>query len=206
MLARGFRIELDLELLAADECTIRHAARRGGFHADRSVLRDQFLWRCAQTRGGQTHQRFARRGRGQCQIRAVEVRRMRLLSRRRSLIRRHRRVALDQTHAFKRHAQLFGDQLHLRGVQPLAEFTFAGIGRDRAVGGDRDPRVELRAPGPVEALRQDAAQAIRNAGRGEGHDHRARSLEERPTREAGPGQRASGIRGQPGCHTAASFA
>ena len=104
---------------------------------------------------------------------------MRLLARRRALIGRHRRVALDQPHAIERHAQLFGDELHLRGVEPLAELALARIGRDRAVGGDRDPRVELRAPGAVEALRQDAASG-RSATPAEAkrHDERARSLEE----------------------------
>ena len=105
---------------------------------------------------------------------------MRLLPGRRALIGRHRRVALDQTHAIERHAQLFGDELRLRGVEALPELALAGVGRHRAVGGDRDPRVELRAAGPVEALRQHAAQAIRNAGRREA----SRSSAPEPLRNA----------------------
>ena len=79
---------------------------------------------------------------------------MRLRAGRGALIRRQRRVALDQLHAIERDAELFGDQLRLRGVEPVTELAFAGVGRHVAVGGDGDPRIELIAAGAVEPLRR----------------------------------------------------
>ena len=60
-----------------------------------------------------------------------------------ALIRRHRRVAIDQLDAFERHAKLLGHQLDLRGGDALAELFLAGVGRHVSVGSDGDPRIQL---------------------------------------------------------------
>ena len=88
-------------------------------------------------------QRFARRGAGLCQIAVIEIGGMRLAARRVALVGRECRVAIDQIDAFERHAKLFGDQLRLRGHDALAEFFFAGVCGDAAVGCDRDPGIKL---------------------------------------------------------------
>ena len=50
---------------------------------------------------------------------------------------------------------------------------------------DRDPRIELRAAGAVEALGAHAAQLVRHAGRRERDDERAGAFEEDRARQAG---------------------
>ena len=81
--------------------------------------------------------------RGLRQIAVIEIRRMRLAAGCVALIRRQRRVAIDQLDAIERHAEFFGHQLRLRRGDSLAEFFLAGVGGDAAVGADRDPGIEL---------------------------------------------------------------
>src|SRR5689334_720463 len=104
---------------------------------------------------------------------------MRLLSGGRALIRRHRRVALNQPHAVEWHAQLFGDQLHLCGVETLSELALAGVGGDGAVGRDGDPRIELWTAGAVKALSEDATHVVDHARGRKRDDDRAGTFEER---------------------------
>ena len=73
----------------------------------------------------------ARRRSRKREIVAIEIRRMRLRAGRRALIRRARGVALHERHAVERHAELFRNELTLRGVESLPELTFAGVGGDR---------------------------------------------------------------------------
>ena len=49
---------------------------------------------------------------------------------------------------------LFGDELRLRGVQPVTQFALARERRHAAVGADGQPRVELIAADAVESGRQ----------------------------------------------------
>ena len=103
---------------------------------------------------------------------------MRLRAGCRALIGRERGIALNQLHAIDRHAQLFGDQLHLRREEALAELALAGVRGDAAVGGDRDPRVELLGvDAAVDALRRTLRlrepSDRRHAGDAEGDDQRA---------------------------------
>src|SRR5712692_6236912 len=46
--------------------------------------------------------------------------------------------------AIERDRELLGNQLRLRREDPLPELALAGVGSHSAVGGDRDPRIDLR--------------------------------------------------------------
>ena len=153
ILAARVRVERNVECPSADEVAVCDVLRRVALHADDAVLHGKLIRRCAETRRRELNERLARRRAGERQVALVEVGRMRLRPRRRPLIRRARRVALNERHPIERHAQLFGDQLRLRGVEAMAQLAFAGVGRHVAVGGDRDPRIELGTSGAVEPLR-----------------------------------------------------
>ena len=73
----------------------------------------------------------------------IEIRGVRLAAGSHALIRREGRIAVDELHAIKRHAQLLGDQLRLRRRDALAELFLAAIGGDAAIGRDRDPGIHL---------------------------------------------------------------
>jgi hypothetical protein len=118
---------------------------------------------------------------------------MRLLPRGRALIRRDRRIALDQPDAVQGDADFLCHQLHLRGVEPLTEIALSRVSRDAAVAPDRDPRIELGTAGSVEALGEHVAQAIDDSGRRESDDERAGALEERTPGQSCADQRAPGI-------------
>ena len=108
---------------------------------------------------------------------------MRLGAGRGALIRSERRVALDEFHAVKRNAELFGDQLGLRGVEPVAQFTFAGVSGHAAVRGNGDPGIELIAARTIKALRR--RQSAREPCHAESDNQRAGSLHEIPARHPG---------------------
>ena len=135
-------VESQFELTSGHELAVANAARCIGAGANRAVDGGQLIRRQPQALRAEPHQRLACRGRGQRQIAIVEVGRRRLAARRRALVRRPRRVALHQPDACRRHRQLLGHQLHLRGGHPLAELALAGVGRDDAIGVDADPRIE----------------------------------------------------------------
>ena len=64
-----------------------------------------------------------------------------------ALIRRQRRIAIDQRNAIERHGQFFGYQLRLGRGHALAELCFAAVGCDFAVGGNGDPGIHLSRRG-----------------------------------------------------------
>ena len=66
-------------------------------------------------------------------------------ARRHTLVGRHARDALNQLDAIERHAELFGNELRLRGIQPLPHLALAGVCRDAAVRCDRQPAVDVLA-------------------------------------------------------------
>src|ERR1700687_4291943 len=66
-----------------------------------------------------------------------------------TLIRRHRRIAINKFDAAEPHRKFFSDQLSLRGGNTLPEFTLSRVGGHISIGGNRDPRIDLvqsRAP------------------------------------------------------------
>ena len=120
-------------------------------------------------------------------LRLVEVRRRRLAARRRALIGRRRGVALDQRDAIERHRELLGDQLRLRGVDALTELALAGVGGDAAVGGDRDPRIELPR---IDVRRLSVERPLRRR-RSRSRRRRAEADDERAGRSSGIAARAT---------------
>ena len=112
---------------------------------------------------------------------------MRLAARRRALIGRERRVALDELHAVERHIELFGDKLRLHGIHALAELGLTGVGGHVAVCCDGDPRIKLRAPLAIETLRNGRLEGIGEIHHAERDDERARALEKITAGGAGVG-------------------
>src|SRR5262245_3089013 len=120
MLSFRARVERNAECLTSDQFGVANTLGRVCFHADYTVLRSKTVDRYTELRGCSLQESFASGCAGKGQVFLVKVCRMRLGAGRCSLIRSKRRVALNQIHAIKRHAKLFGDQLLLRGIQPLA--------------------------------------------------------------------------------------
>jgi|GEM_PF-5123725 len=73
----------------------------------------------------------------------IEIRRVRLAAGGVRLIRSQRRVAVNQLDAIERYRQFLRHELLLRSRNPLAQFFFAAVSGDAAVGGDSDPRIDL---------------------------------------------------------------
>ena len=82
----------------------------------------------------------------------VEICGMGLRSGGRTLIRRECRVALDERYAIEPYTELFGDQLCLSSVEPVPQFTLAGVGGHAAVRANGDPRIQLIAAGTIKTL------------------------------------------------------
>ena len=127
-------------------------ARRGA-HEDGAVADGELLGRDTESLGRHPHERLAGGGAGQCEIRLVEVGRVRLRTGCRALIGRQRGVALHEANAVHRHDEFFGDELHLRGEKALTELALARVGRHRAIRHDADPAVEGLGGAAVDALR-----------------------------------------------------
>ena len=173
MLAPGRGAQRQIELPAADERTVSDAPRGVASDRDRSVGGNELLRGHAESLRGEADERLTRGRTGERKVSVIEVRRVRLRPRRRALIGRHRGVALDQAHPRERDADFLGDQLHLSGVQSLAEFALARIGRDDAVGADRDPRVQHFGGRAVDPLRGYRAELAGKRTEAESDDQRA---------------------------------
>ena len=179
-LRRG--VQLHVEFQAGDELAVAHAHRAIGCHADDAVGNRELVRWNAEALRREPQQRLTRGRSRQRQIALVEIRRRRLAPRRRPLIGRDRRVALDQPDAIERNRELLGNQLRLRREDPLAELALAGVGRDDAVGGDGDPRIEL---GGIDVRGAGAEFALREEIRGgERDDDRARGFQKIAPRES----------------------
>src|SRR5580692_5845492 len=77
----------------------------------------------------------------------VEIRGMGLAAGGVGLIGSQGRIAIDESDAIERNRELLRDQLLLRGGDSLAELLLAAVRCDTAVGGDGEPRIDLRARG-----------------------------------------------------------
>ncbi len=209
MLSFGGLAELNVELLPSDQLAVPHLLGRIGFHADHAVLARELIDRCAEARGRELQERLASRRPSQRQIRLIEIRRGRLAAGRDALIRRHRRVALNQFHAANRHGQFFGDQLRLDREDALTELALARVRGHAAVLGDGDPRVELRASLSTEPLSGDSLQfpheLSRQAGRAEADNQRARSFQKCSARKSRAPQSSERIRGHFSSRLAGGF-
>ena len=107
----------------------------------------------------------------------VEVLRMRLRAGGDALVGRRAGLALNQLDALHRHAELFGDELRLRGVESLPHLAFAGERRDRAIGRDRQASRPALSAGCRRASPPPAR--TRSGREREGHDKRAAGLQHR---------------------------
>ena len=121
------------------------------------------------------------------QIAVIEIRGVRLAAGGDALIRRQGRVGDDQVDAVKRHAEFFGDELHLRRGHALPEFFFSGVGGHAAVRGDGDPGIDFigrrRIRRRIQAKRACAGlrfERSERAAHAEADDQRAGSLDEGP--------------------------
>ena len=129
----------------------------------------------------------------------VEVGRVRLRAGRRALIGGDRRVAHRERDARERHVELFGHELHLRGEEALSQLALAGVGQHAAVSGYGDPPIERGGAAAVDPLRQQ--RRLEAVARGaEGHDQRARPLQEAAPGEAGRAERAARVGREPRRH------
>ena len=122
---------------------VSHFFRRIALGADDAIGGRELIHRDSELLRRHLEQRLARRGARLRQIAVIEIRGMRLAAGRVSLIRRQRRIAVNQLHAIEWHRQFFGHQLRLRGRDALAQLFLAAIGGDAAVGGDGDPGIHL---------------------------------------------------------------
>src|SRR5215510_14541130 len=118
----------------------------------------------------------------------IKICRMRLGAGRCPLVRSKRRVALNQFHAIEGYAKLFRDQLLLRGIQPLAQFTFPGVRRHTAVAADSYPRIEPATTRTIEALgvcRTGCHQSSRQSRHAEADNQSTGPSDELPPRDSG---------------------
>ncbi len=152
---------------------------------------------------GEFEESLARGRAGLREIRVIEIRRVRLAAGSVGLIGCQRGVAVDQLHAIERHRQFLGHQLLLRGRDPLAQFFFAAIGGDAAVGSDGDPGIDL-IHGRRTGERRLAELGLSGfaSGHAESYDQDPRALEEVAAVERGARVRSHGC----GSHFATSFA
>src|ERR1019366_7295012 len=112
---------------------------------------------------------------------------MRLTPRRIRLIRCVSRIAVNQIHLIERNRQLLRHQLCLRRRDALTEFLLAAVCRDRPVGPDGNPRIQL--PEWRRKRHWPGKLAIGNfphIGETEPHNHRPRGLQESPPRQSRP--------------------
>ena len=181
------RIQRDRERLALDERAVGHAPGRLRGHRDHARIdRQPIAWHAEPIRRT-LEQRLARRCRGERQIALVEIRRRRLASGRRALIRRDRRVALHQPDPIDRHRQLFRNQLELRRVDALSKLALAGVRRDPPVGRNRDPRLEPSRIHSRRALRAlTSHERFKERAHRERHHERPGSFQKRPPRDSDP--------------------
>ena len=146
-LARMFALrgaaQRDVELLSADELSVSNVLRGIAPHTDDAAADRELFHGSAQSCGRKLQQGFPGGGAGEREIRVIEVLRVRLRSGCDALVWRHAGHALNERHAIDRHAELFGNQLRLRGVESLPNLALAGVGGHIAVSRDRDPRIEL---------------------------------------------------------------
>ncbi len=184
-----------VELPSRHQVAVGDPLRRIGSDTDHAVRHHQLISGDAQTLRRQPHQRVACGRPGQRQTLLVEVDWRRLAARSRPLIGRERGVGLNEPHARERHGKLFGDELHLRRVDALAELDFAGMCRHHPVRAHGDPGVELLRVDRLDAraelsLRECQAVDWRRA---VGDDERARASQEVPAGEPRPIQCASSL-------------
>ena len=139
----GRSAERNIQPSPSNELAVTNTLRVVGFRPDDAVDSLQLGRRQAQALRSEADQVLPRGRGGLGEIALVEVGRCGLTARGGSLVRRHVRVAFDQLHTSERHRELLGDQLELRGVDPLTELALPGAGGHAAVGVHGDPRVEL---------------------------------------------------------------
>ena len=195
--------EVDAEAAATDEIAVSDPLARRGAHEDGAVADGELLGRDTESLGCHPHERLAGGGAGQCEIRLVEVGRVRLRAGCRPLIGRQRGVALHEANTVHRHDQFFGDELHLRGEKTLTELALARVGRHRAIRHDADPAVEGLGGAAVDALRGGRAGRPGEAepvGRAEGDNERSGALQEVAAREPGRLVGGARVRRQVGRH------
>src|SRR6185437_1677220 len=142
-LARGVRVKREAEVLASDKFTVRDFAGSIARDYDGAVARGELRRRDAEVLRGKLDERLAGGCGGLCEIRVIEIRRMRLAAGRVAFVRRAPGVSGDHRDVSERHAELFGDELRLRSDDALAKLLFAGVTGHFAVGGDGNPRVDL---------------------------------------------------------------
>ena len=192
-------IELDLELLSADQFAITHFFRGVALRADHAVCRDKLVCGYAEPLRSQFEKRLARRGCGLRQILLVEVGGMRLAAGRNPLVRRNRRVAISQVDAIKGHAQLFRHQLDLRRRNALPQFCLARECRHATICRNGNPRIELverRRTGRAALERSLGRSRLQRAFHAEADDERSGAHEKRPARESRTPQRGCRVIGQ----------
>ncbi len=197
------RIHRQAESPAAHQLAVGHRLVPIAPDAGDAPIDDDRVARHGEPGRGQIDQRFARGRAGQREVRVVEVRRMRLAARRRSLVRADRRIAHDQLHAIHGHRKLLGNQLGLGGLNALSELAFPRMRRDAAVGGDADPGIEqarvdrrpLRGAAPPLRERERL-----QGGRAEADDERAGAFEELAAPAVAPSERDELRRGRLGRH------
>ncbi len=130
------------ESLVADQLGIRNAT--AAFPGDRAVRQREVVGRLVQLFSGHAEKSFSRGGGCLGQVAQIEIRRRRLTSGGCPLIGADGCVALHNLHAAQRHAEFFGHQLGLHREHALAEVALPAESRHRAIGGDREPGIQLR--------------------------------------------------------------
>ena len=140
ILQRRLRVDLDVELAAADELRIAQL-RATGLAADHAVLDQQRLAVGLQPPGGQAEQRLARGRRRLPDLHAADLHRHAAVGR--PLVGREQGVALHHLHLRQRHRQLLGGDLRHRRANAGAEVDLARIDGDPAVGADRQEAADL---------------------------------------------------------------
>ena len=186
-LALGVRIEREVEFLAADQLAIGHSFGCIAGGGDDSVGGSELIHGHTELLRRHFNERLARGGRGLSQILVIEIRRVRLAARRVGLIRRQRRIAVDQLHAVEWDGKLFSHQLRLRCDDALPQLFFATIGRHAAVGCDGDPGINFvdrwrTGRRPAELSMSRLSSQIHHA---EADDESAGSLQEATAGERG---------------------
>ena len=133
--------DLRMEIAAADHLGIADLLGGIAHHRDHAVIHGQALGRNAELLGRAHDQNPARFGARDAQRRAGKAHAR--AARCAALVDGARGIALHHGDVFDRHVELFGDDLRHGEVGALAAVDLAEEDRDRAIGRDGDPGIEL---------------------------------------------------------------
>src|SRR2546425_9482912 len=141
LLQRRVLVQLEVDLLVAEQLGVRGALRHVGPDAHDAELHLELARRHAEPRRRQVHQRLACRRRGLADLDATDLDGE--AAPRRALVRGQRGVAFDEIDPIDRDIELFRRHLTQRHPDPRPEVDFAREDAHAAVTRDRDERVDL---------------------------------------------------------------